>query len=220
MVPDVVALGWFVAEWEDPVRLGDIWQLVLTRLLRRHRGIKGFDEEARQAGGVGSGLDRGIKIVPTERVVGSVSRWQNLRSDFFYRNGQAMTQRFHRIGAAMRAGKALPPVELYKLKRPKVGDDSPVSEYYVVDGHHRVAMARKGGQDFLDAHVTEFKVGGPAGSATTPGNAPSATDGSVSTSPKVEDASSSTASRVEKPTTTDTTASAEPGAERPGEPRV
>jgi ParB-like chromosome segregation protein Spo0J len=41
-----------------------------------------------------------------------------------------------------------------------------VSEYYVVDGHHRVAMARKLGQDFLDAHVVAYRLAGTAEPAT------------------------------------------------------
>jgi hypothetical protein len=44
------------------------------------------------------------------------------------------------------AGRALPPVELYRL-----GDG-----YYVLDGHHRVAAALAVGQLALDARVTEF----------------------------------------------------------------
>ncbi|HEU5315896.1 MAG TPA: ParB/RepB/Spo0J family partition protein [Chloroflexota bacterium] len=35
------------------------------------------------------------------------------------------------------------------------------TEYYVVDGHHRVAMAKKLGQDYLDAHVVEYRVAEP-----------------------------------------------------------
>jgi CRP-like cAMP-binding protein len=81
-----------------------------------------------------------------EAIVGSIGRWQALRSDFLYRTGQAMTQRFYRVGQAMQAGKALPPIEVYKLD----------NKYYVLDGHHRVAMARRLGQDFLDAHVVEY----------------------------------------------------------------
>jgi hypothetical protein len=80
-----------------------------------------------------------------------------------------MTQRFHRVGEAMRSGKALPPLELYKLKRRSgTSGDSPASEYYVVDGHHRVAMARKLGQDFLDAHVTEFRGANPPNPPASP----------------------------------------------------
>jgi hypothetical protein len=94
-----------------------------------------------------------------QRIVGSVGRWQNLRSDFFYRSGQAVTQRFRRIEQAMLSGKELPPVQLYKLKfRSSVPGAEPRSEYYVLDGHHRVAMARKLGQDFLDASVVEHQT--------------------------------------------------------------
>jgi hypothetical protein len=72
-----------------------------------------------------------------------------------------MTARFHRVGQAMQEGKTLPPLELYKLTRePHAAAAAPVSEYYVVDGHHRVAMARKLGQDFLDAHVVAYRLAG------------------------------------------------------------
>jgi len=50
-----------------------------------------------------------------------------------------------------------------------------VTEYYVVDGHHRVAMAKKLGQDFLDAHVVEYRLnqaGPPAREAPEAPEAP------------------------------------------------
>jgi hypothetical protein len=94
--------------------------------------------------------------------VGSVGRADNLRSDFFYRTGKAVTARFLRIGRAMEQGKVLPPIEVYKarLQRHPGGAGAPVTEYYVVDGHHRVAMAKKLGQAYLDAHVVEYRVAG------------------------------------------------------------
>jgi hypothetical protein len=139
----------------------DALRFLLRRLRRTHRGLKSFAQEATQAGGLTSGVDRGVKTVSTASVIGSVSRWQTLRSDFFYRTGK-VTRRFERIGDAMTAGKELPPVEVYKLTRQETSrGDPPQSEYYVVDGHHRVAMARKLGQDFLDAHVTEFGAASP-----------------------------------------------------------
>ena len=148
------------------------WQFLRSRLWRQHRNVKSFDQEAAQTGGVTSGLDRGIKTVSTEKIVGSVSRWQNLRSDFFYRTSPAVTERFRRVGRAMAEGKALPALELYKLKRRgTVPGESPPSEYYVVDGHHRVAMARKLGQDFLDAHVTEFRGASPPPDPGSPADA-------------------------------------------------
>jgi hypothetical protein len=130
--------------------LAGIW----ARFFRKHRDVRSFEQDVASQGGVVGMVDRGYKEVPVERIVGSVSRWQNLRSDFFYKSGQ-VTGRFVRIGQAMRQGKGLPPLELYKVK-PK---DQP-SQYYVVDGHHRVAMAKQVGQGEMEAHVVEHRVAG------------------------------------------------------------
>ncbi|HEV8633939.1 MAG TPA: hypothetical protein VG370_06830 [Chloroflexota bacterium] len=130
--------------------LADVW----GRLFRKHRDVRSFEHDVAARGGVVGMVDRGYKEVPVERIVGSVSRWRNLRSDFFYRTGK-VTGRFLRVGEAMRQGKALPPLELYKVK-PK-GEPS---QYYVVDGHHRVAMAKQLDQGEVDAHVVEHRVAG------------------------------------------------------------
>ncbi len=157
-------------------RLRELEAQVLAKLRRQHRDARSFEDEAQAAGGIGGGHEIGSRTVPTSKIVGSVGRWQNLRSDFFYRTG-GVTQRFIRVGDAMRKGIALPPIQVYKLGRPPVKGVLPPSEYYVVDGHHRVAMARKLGQDYLDAEVKEFKARGPAtegaaGLDEAPPNAP------------------------------------------------
>jgi nucleotide-binding universal stress UspA family protein len=88
----------------------------------------------------------GIRTVPLERIVGSVGRAAELRADFMPRKRPQGDARFKRILKAMEDGAVMPPVDLYKL-----GYD-----YYVLDGHHRVAAARKLGQLDIDAVVTEF----------------------------------------------------------------
>jgi hypothetical protein len=149
-----------------------LWQRVQRRFFRQHGAIRSFDADLDSAGGMKGVSDAGVKIVPTQKVVGSVGRTHNLRSDFFYRSGRAVTDRFVSIGKAMQQGKILPPLELYKVKHlPGADAAPPPSEYYVVDGHHRVAMARKLGQDFLDAHVVEYRVAAktpPAAGAALP----------------------------------------------------
>jgi hypothetical protein len=128
-------------------------------ILRRHGRVKSFEDALTAAGGIVGRFDAGAGSVPTQKIIGSVGRAHNLRSDFFYRTGRAMTGRFVRIGDAMQQGRTLPPVDLYKVKKtPSPGQERAASEYYVVDGHHRVAMARKLGQAFLDAHVVEYTV--------------------------------------------------------------
>ena len=149
--------------------LRDAWRRVVRFLVQPHGDAKSFEREVEGAGITGR-RDAGVATIPTSKVVGSVGRAQNLRSDFFYRTGRAMTARFVSIGKAMEQGKVLPPIEVYKarLRRRRGAAETTRTEYYVVDGHHRVAMARKMGQDFLDAHVVEYKVSGPPPPAPAP----------------------------------------------------
>lgn len=157
---------------------------LLALVVHEHGAVKSFEQEVEAARILGR-VDGGMKTIPASKVVGSVGRAQNLRSDFFYRTGKAVTGRFVSIGKAMEQGKVLPPIEVYKAKlrrpRPDGGGEAPMTEYYVVDGHHRVAMARKLGQDYLDAHVVEYRVadatpaGTPAGDVT-PTRAPDQPD--------------------------------------------
>lgn len=145
---------------------GTLCRRAVMRLLGRYDPVKCFEHEVRAGGGMAGRADAGMYTVEVRKVVGSVGRAETLRSDFCYRRGRAMTARFHRVGRAMEAGKILPPLELYKVTRsPRAAGASPVSEYYVLDGHHRVAMARKLGQDFLDAHVVTYRLAGTPGTS-------------------------------------------------------
>jgi len=88
----------------------------------------------------------GLRTIPLDRIVGSVGRAHELGPDFVPRDRPQGDDRFKRIRAALEHGVGLPPVDLYKL-----GYD-----YYVLDGHHRVAAAKAIGQLEIDAVVTEF----------------------------------------------------------------
>ena len=135
-----------------------VWRWLRRTLWRQHRPIRSFEQDLPPARVAGR-AKIGAEPVAVERIVGSVGRAGNLRSDFFYRQGPAMMARYTRIGKAMEGGEILPPVRLYKVWYPRRS----LSEYYVVDGHHRVAMARKLGQLYLDAEVVEYRVREEAG---------------------------------------------------------
>lgn len=82
-------------------------------------------------------------------ITGSVGRSHELAADFRPPRSarrRADEERLERIRWMMERGFSLPSVELYKL-----GEN-----YYVLDGHHRVAAARLNGQVDIDAHVVEY----------------------------------------------------------------
>src|SRR5205823_2151847 len=115
----------------------------------RKNAVRSFDEDAAQWGPL-SRWHLGVRPVPIARIVGSVGRAAELQAGVTVSGselaGDARRQRYKRVRAAMRAGVALPPVELYKLG----------SGFYVLDGNHRVAAAQELGQTEVDADVTEF----------------------------------------------------------------
>jgi hypothetical protein len=139
----------------------------IARVMPRGAGVvKSFEHELALAGGVACRFDLGMRAVPTARIVGSVSRWNHLRGDFLDKYYPELNERHRRIREAMVRGTTLPAVELYELRvRQTRGPPAEAtSEYYVVDGHHRVAMARRLRIDFLDAHVILYRAAGPEAS--------------------------------------------------------
>jgi hypothetical protein len=111
--------------------------------------VKSFAAAAEQAGPL---VPRpvGLREIPVAQIVGSVDRWQELAADFRPRGGRpdkVDDERYRGIEAALRRGLTLPPIVAYALD----------GDYYVLDGHHRVAAARALGQAFLDADVIEYR---------------------------------------------------------------
>lgn len=91
---------------------------------------------------------KGLQEIPVDAIVGSVNRFQDFNRDFMplYDEDQ---ERWARVKAAMTSPRSsgLPPIRVYKL-----GD-----AYFVLDGNHRVSIAREMGIDTIEAYVTEIR---------------------------------------------------------------
>lgn len=90
---------------------------------------------------------RGMTSVPLDKIVGSVNRYRDFDRAFLPTQSQT-SGRWRRIGEAYYTDVILPPVQLYK-----VGE-----VYFVVDGNHRVSVARELGREYIDAEVYESRV--------------------------------------------------------------
>ena len=85
--------------------------------------------------------------VPIDHIVGSVE--PTLCFDGHFRpTSQLPRTRFERIAADVRCGRGMDPVDLYHC-----GD-----RYYVLDGHHRIAVARALGERWIWATITEVRM--------------------------------------------------------------
>jgi hypothetical protein len=95
-------------------------------------------------------LHRGTRIVRVEEIVGSVGRWDEFDRSFLPARA-SLGERWKRIDRAFHSAEDLPPVKLYKLEE----------TYFVVDGHHRVSVARYHDVPTLEAAVVEFYPSSP-----------------------------------------------------------
>lgn len=87
---------------------------------------------------------RGIRTVPTEKIVGSVRRYHDFDNKFRLKQ-HLPRERLTRIKKAMEAGKPLPPVDLFQIK----------DDYFILDGNHRVAAAVEFGFSGIQARIVE-----------------------------------------------------------------
>jgi hypothetical protein len=92
------------------------------------------------------GLPR-AEVVSLDAIVGTLepTRYFDAR---FRPASEVVRGRWQRIALAHRRGDALPPIDL--IKRP--------DGYYVLDGRHRVSVARALGHPDIDARVTGARV--------------------------------------------------------------
>jgi len=93
----------------------------------------------------------GEAMVPISQIVGTVepTRYFDRR---FRPTSDDVRARFQRIAAEVRSGRGMDPVELYRCD----------GSYYVLDGRHRIAVARALGQRSVCALVTEVRLNNPA----------------------------------------------------------
>ena len=93
--------------------------------------------------------DKGIQMIPVNAIVGSVGRYTDFTRTFLPRRAESQ-QRWANVKAATMdpVGQGLEPIDVYK-----------VSEvYFVLDGNHRVSIARQEGQKTIQAHVIEIQT--------------------------------------------------------------
>jgi nucleotide-binding universal stress UspA family protein len=112
------------------------------------RQLRCFHEDAERAG-VLVQRSLGVRTVEVARIVGSVDRCHELGMDFRpppRSRRKHDEDRFNRVRLVMDSSSLMPAIEVYKLG----------FGYYVLDGHHRVAVALENKQVEMDANVVEY----------------------------------------------------------------
>jgi len=123
-------------------------QEALARLTGKPNELLSYDEIAQKLKLQGR-TDRGIHEIPVKAIVGSVGRYTDFTRTFLPRRPRDQ-ERWARVKAVMDdpVGTGMEPIEVYK-----VGE-----VYFVLDGNHRVSIARQEGFEFIEAHVIEVRT--------------------------------------------------------------
>lgn len=131
---------------------------VLARLTGSERRLLAYDDvrrELRLAGGV----ERGIREIPLDAIVGSVGRYADFSRDFLPLR-ESNRGRWAAVKAAVDSLTGLPPIEVYQIGE----------AYFVRDGNHRVSVARRLGAPTIQAYVTEVQTRVPLDPSVQPGD--------------------------------------------------
>ncbi|MBK5232031.1 MAG: chromosome partitioning protein ParB [Thermoleophilia bacterium] len=130
-------------------RRGQVARRLANRLRREPDDIDQilpFDEVLAALGKTGE-RRLGIQSIELDSVVGTVDRGRDFDRRF-RPTSHRVRQRWQGINTAMRKGKSMPPIDVYR-----VGEF-----HFVEDGHHRVSVARQMGIEVIDASVTEIQT--------------------------------------------------------------
>ena len=104
----------------------------------------------RDALGVESGAYDGIREIPLDRIIGSVNRYHDFDRHFLPRRW-ALAERWSHVRRSFDEEPGFAPIGVYQ-----VGD-----AYFVLDGNHRVSVARQLGMKAIEAEVIVFRTGVP-----------------------------------------------------------
>ena len=121
-------------------------QQVVARLTGQSIDLLSFEEVSRKLRLKG-GSYLGLQDIPLDSIIGSVGRYSDFTRSFLPLRDSAQ-HRWARVGAATASMEGVPPIEVYK-----VGE-----AYFVLDGNHRVSVARQREATHIQAHITEFKT--------------------------------------------------------------
>jgi nucleotide-binding universal stress UspA family protein len=140
---------YFIAlqDFNDARRKASIQEIV-ARLSGKSSELLSYEEVAEKLK-LNVRTESGIHDIPLTAIIGSVGRYTEFTRGFLPRK-DGDKQRWARVKAAVDdpEGSGLPPIEVYQ-----VGE-----VYFVLDGNHRVSIAREEGAEFISAHVILVKT--------------------------------------------------------------
>ena len=121
-------------------------QQITARLTGKSADLLSYEQVAEQLKITGRTW-RGLQEIPLDAIVGSVGRYADFTRTFLPRL-RSDQERWATVKAAADYVTELPAIDVYQIGE----------VYFVLDGNHRVSIARRQGLQFIEAHVTEVRT--------------------------------------------------------------
>lgn len=118
---------------------------LLSKLTGKQDDLLAFEEVRKTLALTHPKLEE-LRDIPLDSIVGSVNRYYDFNRQF-YPKGDSDLDRWAKVNELVET-KGLDPIEVYQ-----VGDI-----YFVLDGNHRVSVARQLGAKSIQAYVKEFRT--------------------------------------------------------------
>ncbi len=121
-------------------------QQLMSRLQGKSSDLLSYEDVCTQL--KSSGIEeKGIQEIPLDSIVGSVGRYKDFTRDFMPKKDSDV-DRWTGVKTAVMIMKGMPPIDVYQIGE----------VYFVIDGNHRVSVARQLGTKTITARVTAVKV--------------------------------------------------------------
>lgn len=130
-------------------RMKAFWTELVASMTGQSTNLLRFEEVQQRLRLYGQ-RNLGLQNIPLDKIIGTVGRYHDFTRTFMPRKS-VNEDRWKQISALARGDKGFPPIDVYK-----VGD-----AYFVIDGNHRVSVARQLGQPTIEAYVTEIPTSIP-----------------------------------------------------------
>ena len=121
-------------------------QEIMARLTGKSAALLSYEDVHRKLKAKGATM-RGLKEIPLDAIVGSVGRYADFTRSFLPRQDSDQ-ERWARVKVKVTDLGGLPPIQVYQIGE----------AYFVLDGNHRVSVARQVGATHIQAYVTEVRT--------------------------------------------------------------
>jgi nucleotide-binding universal stress UspA family protein len=132
------------SDFKNARRQADL-EAIFARITGRKKELLPFEEVRNLLQGVESS-QRGLREIPLDAIIGSVGRYSDFTRTFLPLYDRDI-ERWTRVKENIRR-RGMNPIEVYQI-----GD-----AYFVLDGNHRVSIARSRGDQTIQAYITEIET--------------------------------------------------------------